>query len=100
MAKISKLYDAKKDDEASKAEKAADVELIAQMKAILAEPDRKGFGAPKLNLDAYISGDQGFGLLDGLRYDATTGEDGGQHGFGTGRRLSSSPRPLNPAARP
>lgn len=80
MAKIAKLYDAKKDDAASKAEKAADVELTAQMKAILAEPDRKGFGPAKLNLDAYTSGDQGFGLLDGLRFDATTGENGEKAG--------------------
>jgi hypothetical protein len=85
MAKISKLYNAKKDDEASKAEKAADVELTAQMKAILAEPDRKGFAPPKLNLDAYTSGDQGFGLLDGLRYDSLVGENGekaGENGAG------------------
>lgn len=83
MAKIDKLYKARKDDDASKAEKAADVELTAQMKAILAEPDRKGFGPPKLNLDAYTSGDQGFGLLDGLRYDSDVGENGekaGEHG--------------------
>lgn len=85
IAKIGKLYDAKKDDEASKAEKAADVDLTAQMKAILAEPDRKEFGPARLNLDAYSSGDQGFGLLDGLRYDATTGENGekaGENGAG------------------
>lgn len=81
MAKISKLYNAKKDDEASKAEKAADVELTAQMKAILAEPDRKGFDAPKLNLDAYTEGDMGYGLLDGLRYDSLTGQNGEKAGL-------------------
>ena len=80
MAKIAKLYDARKDDEASKAEKAADVELTAQMKAILAEPDRKGFGPLKLNLDAYTSGDQGFGLLDGLRFDSLVGDNGEKAG--------------------
>lgn len=80
IAKIDKLYKAKKDDEASKAEKAADVALTAQMKAILTEPDRKGFGPPRLNLDAWTSGDEGFGLLDGLRYDATTGENGEKAG--------------------
>ncbi|SDM93487.1 hypothetical protein [Afipia sp. GAS231] len=80
IAKISKLYDAKKDDEAEKAEKAAGPDLFAQMKAILAEPDRKGFGPAKLNLDAYSKGDQGFGLLDGLRYDSLVGENGEKAG--------------------
>ena len=80
IAKISKLYDGKKDDEATKAEKTADADLLAQMKAILAEPDRKGFGPAKLNLDAYSQGDEGFGLLDGLRFDALTGENGEKAG--------------------
>ena len=80
MAKISKLYNAKKDDEASKAEKAAEIELTAQMKAILTEPDRKGFGPPKLNLDALTEGDQGYGMLDGLRYDSLVGENGEKAG--------------------
>ena len=80
IAKISKLYDGKKDDEAAKAEKTADADLLAQMKAILAEPDRKGFGPAKLNLDAYSQGDEGFGLLDGLRFDALTGENGEKAG--------------------
>lgn len=80
IAKISKLYDGKKDDEAAKAEKTADADLLAQMKAIIAEPDRKGFGPAKLNLDAYSQGDEGFGLLDGLRFDALTGENGEKAG--------------------
>src|SRR5260221_5455049 len=80
IAKISKLYDAKKDDEAAKAEKAVGPDLFAQMKAILAEPDREGFGPAKLNLDAYSHGDEGFGLLDGLRFDALTGENGEKAG--------------------
>jgi len=80
MAKIEKLYKAKKDDEAAKAEKAGEVELTAQIKAILAEPERKGFGPPKLNLDAWTSGDQGFGLLDGLRFDSLTGDNGEKAG--------------------
>jgi hypothetical protein len=80
IAKIDKLYKAKKDDEAGKLEKTTEVELTAQMKAILAEPDRKGFGPPKLNLDAYTSGDQGFGLLDGLRFDSSIGENGEKAG--------------------
>jgi hypothetical protein len=80
IAKISKLYDAKKNDEAEKAEKAADADLFALMKAILAEPDRKGFGPAKFNLDAYSSGDQGFGLLDGLRFDSLVGDNGEKAG--------------------
>ena len=83
IKKISKLYDDNKGDEASTAEKAADPDLVAQMKAILAEPGRKGFGPPKLNLDAYSQGDEGFGMLDGLRYDSLIGENGetaGAHG--------------------
>lgn len=80
IAKIDKLYKAKKDDDASKAEKAADVELTAQIKAILTEPDRKGFGPAKFNLDAYSRGDQGFGLLDGLRFDSLVGENGEKAG--------------------
>jgi hypothetical protein len=75
IAKISKLYDSKKDNEVEKVEKAADADLLTQMKAILAEPDRKGFGPAKLNLDAYSQGDEGFGLLDGLRFDSLIGEN-------------------------
>ena len=80
IAKISKLYDGKKNDEAEKAEKAAGADLSAQMKMILAEPDRKGFGPAKFNLDAYSHGDEGFGLLDGLRFDSLVGENGGKAG--------------------
>jgi hypothetical protein len=80
IAKISKLYDGKKDDEVEKVEKAADADLLAQMKVILAEPDRKGFGPARLNLDAYSQGDEGFGLLDGLRFDSLVGENGEKAG--------------------
>jgi hypothetical protein len=80
IKKISKLYDDKNGDEAAKAEKAADADLVAQMKAILAEPDRKGFGPPKLNIDAYSEGDEGFGMLDGLRIESLTGENGEKAG--------------------
>jgi hypothetical protein len=80
IAKISKLYDAKKDDEVEKVEKAVGADLFAQMKVILAEPDRKGFGPAKLNLDAYSHGDEGFGLLDGLRFDSLVGENGEKAG--------------------
>lgn len=81
MAKSSKLYDAGKfDDAAQKAEDAARSSLQAQMAAILAESNRGGFGPPQLNLDAFYAGDQGFGQLDGLRFDAETGVTGEKAG--------------------
>jgi len=81
IAKSSKLYDAGKfDDAAQKAEDAARSNLQAQMAAILAESNRGGFGPPQLNLDAFYAGDQGFGQLDGLRFDAETGVAGEKAG--------------------
>lgn len=81
MAKSSKLYDAGKfDDAAQKAEDAARGALQAQMAAILTESNRGGFGPPQLNLDAFYGGDQGFGQLDGLRFDAETGVTGEKAG--------------------
>ena len=85
IAKSSKLYDASKfDDAAQKAEDAARADLQAQMAALLAEPARKGFAPPVLNLDTFYKGDQGFGMLDGLRFDADTGISGEQAGKGEG----------------
>src|SRR5260221_3817377 len=92
IAKISKLYDGKKNDEAAKAEKAASADLFAQMKLILAEPDRKGFGPAKLNLDAYSQGDQGFGLLDVLRFDSLVGENGEKAGANSADRKYVEPK--------
>lgn len=80
IEKISKLYDNGKTDDALKAETAASADLLPQIKAIVAESSREGFGAAKLNLDAFSKGDQGFGLLDGLRFDALTGENGEKAG--------------------
>jgi hypothetical protein len=81
IEKSSKLYDAGKfDDGAQKAEDATRSELHAQISAILAKPNRGGFGPPKLNLDTFYRGDQGFGLLDGLRFDAETGKTGEKAG--------------------
>jgi hypothetical protein len=80
IEKISKLYDNGKADDAAKAEKTVSADLLTQMKAIVAEPGRNGFGPAKLNLDAFSRGDQGFGLLDGLRFDALTGENGEKAG--------------------
>src|SRR4051794_22241736 len=70
IAKVTKLYDAKKMDEAQKAEEAARADLFVKITPIMAESDRKGFGPAKLNLDALSHGDMGFGLLDGLRFDS------------------------------
>ena len=53
------------------------------MRAILNEPDRDGFGPAKLNIDTFNEGDEGFGMLDGLRFDAILGKNGetaGQNG--------------------
>jgi hypothetical protein len=85
IEKSSKLYDAGKfDDDARKAEDTARGELQAQMIAILGEPARKGFALPTLNLDTFYKGDQGFGMLDGLRFDAEIGKGGEKAGKGDG----------------
>ena len=85
IAKLSKLTDGGKfDDAAQKAEDAIRGELQAQMAAILAEPTRKGFAPPVLNLDTFSKGDEGFGMLDGLRFDSETGKGGEKAGKGEG----------------
>ncbi|MGH6642039.1 MAG: hypothetical protein ACRED3_05005 [Bradyrhizobium sp.] len=83
IAKISKIYDDKKADEAAKAEASVPADLLAKLRPIVAESGRKGFGPAKLNLDAFSKGDMGFGLLDGLRFDSELGDNGekaGQNG--------------------
>lgn len=81
IEKVSALYDAGKFDDATRqVEDAARADLQAQMSAILGERDREGFGPAKLNLDAFSKGDQGFGMLDGLRFDATVGTTGEKAG--------------------
>jgi len=84
IAKISAIYDAgNRDEEARKVEEAAGADLREQMRIILSEPDRDGFGPPKLNIDTFSKGDEGFGTLDGLRFDAKLGRNGeiaGQNG--------------------
>jgi hypothetical protein len=83
--KFSKRYDAGNfDDDARKAEDAARGDLQAQMAAILGEQARKGFAPPSINLDTFYKGDQGFGMLDGLRFDAETGKGGEKAGKGDG----------------
>jgi hypothetical protein len=80
ITKISKLYDDSKGEEATKAEEAATPDLLAQMKAILTEPDRQGFGPATLNIGSFYKGDEGFGTLDGLRFDSLLGENGQKAG--------------------
>jgi hypothetical protein len=84
IAKFSPIYDAgKSDDATTKAEEAAFADLTAQMTAILGEPGRKGFGPAKLNIETFYKGDEGFGTLDGLRFDSELGANGekaGQNG--------------------
>jgi hypothetical protein len=84
IRKISAIYDAgNRDDAARKAEEAASADLETQMRAILHEPARDGFGPARLNVDTFAEGDEGFGTLDGLRFDAKlgiNGETAGQNG--------------------
>jgi len=81
IGKFSPVYDAGKfDDAAKKAEEAAFADLKAQMIAILGEPGRKGFGPARLNIETFYKGDEGFGTLDGLRFDSELGENGEKAG--------------------
>jgi hypothetical protein len=84
IKKFSAIYDTGKvDDAAKQAEEAAFADLKTQMSAILGEPDRKGFAPAKLNIETFSRGDEGFGTLDGLRFDAElgiTGEKAGGNG--------------------
>ena len=84
IEKISAIYDAgNADDAARKAEEAASADLGAQMRAVLNEAAREGFGPPRLHIDTFNKGDEGFGMLDGLRFEAVVGKNGekaGQNG--------------------
>lgn len=75
--KFSPIYDAGTfDDAAAKAEETARAGLQAQLSGILGEIHASGFGAAKLNLETFYKGDEGFGVLDGLRLDAELGKTG------------------------
>jgi hypothetical protein len=81
IEKISAIYDAgTTDDAARKAEDAASADLAVQMRAILNEPAREGFGPAKLHIDTFNKGDEGFGIVDGLRFDALLGKNGQKAG--------------------
>ena len=84
IERLQPIFDAgNADDAANKAEDAVRADLQAQMTAILGERKYPGFGAAKLNLDTLYKSDQGYGMLDGLRFDAEigkTGEKAGENG--------------------
>lgn len=81
IAKFAKLSNDNKINEAvDKAEAAARDELKGQLIAILSQAARPGFAPAQLNLDTLYKGDMGFGMLDGLRFDADKGRDGGKIG--------------------
>lgn len=75
VARFAKQMDAgQTGDAVDKAEAAAREDLRAQLTTILSEPARPGFAPAQLNLDTLYKGDEGFGMLDGLRFDAETGK--------------------------
>lgn len=81
IEKLKSIYDAGNiDDAGTKAENLARADLEAQMRAILGPLSYAGFGPGKLNLDTLSEGDEGFGMLDGLRFDATVGKSGAPAG--------------------
>src|ERR1700731_1564319 len=81
IKKFSSKYDAGNfDDSAKQAKQAAFADLEAQMRAILSEPGRKGFGPAKLNIETFYKGDEGFGTLDGLRFESEMGANGEKAG--------------------
>ena len=85
IEKISKFYDDKIDDAARKAEDAMRTDLLAQMKAIVGDTSRKGYGPAKLSLLSMYKGDEDFGALDGLRFNSELGDNGekaGRNGAG------------------
>lgn len=81
IEKLKSIYGAGNiDDAGTKAENLARDDLEAQMCAILGPLSYAGYGPGKLNLDTLSAGDEGFGMLDGLRFDATVGKSGAPAG--------------------
>ena len=50
------------------------------MRAILNEAVRAGFGPARLHIDTFNKGDEGFGMLDGLRFETVVGKNGEKAG--------------------
>ena len=81
IEKVSAIYDAgNTGDAARKAEETASADLAAQMHTILNEAAREGFGPARLHIDTFSRGDEGFGMLDGLRFEALLGKSGEKSG--------------------
>lgn len=75
-AAIRQFADAKIDDKVSAEGERARAELELQLRAIVGANAPQGFGAGKLNLTTLFSGDQGFGVLDGLLFAHDIDKDG------------------------
>jgi hypothetical protein len=81
IAKVSKLYDEKSDQPAAvKAEASLRADLLAQMKTIVGDASRKGYGPATLSLLSFYKGDDTFGAIDGLRFESLLGENGEKAG--------------------
>jgi hypothetical protein len=81
IKKISKLHDEKSDQTAAqKADEGVRAGLLAQLKAIVGDTGRKGYGPVKLSLLSLYKGDEDFGALDGLRFESLLGENGEKAG--------------------
>ena len=74
IEKLSAIDDAgNSDDAARKVEEAATADLAAQMRAILNESTSEGFGPARPHIDTFYRNDEGFGMLDGLRFGPCSG---------------------------
>jgi hypothetical protein len=81
IEKISTLYDEKSDQTAAeKAEAGLRADLLAQMKTIVGDTSRKGYGPATLSLLSFYKGDDTFGALDGVRFESELGDNGGKAG--------------------
>jgi hypothetical protein len=81
VVKVTKLYDDKQDEAAQKADAVVRAELLTQLKAIVGETERKGYGPVKLSLMSLFSnGDEDYGALDGLRFESLIGDNGEKAG--------------------
>jgi hypothetical protein len=80
IEKISAIYDAGNADDAARKAEEASAGLAPHMRAILNESARAGFGPARLHIDTFNKGDEGFGMLDGLRFEAVVGKNGEKAG--------------------
>jgi len=95
IKKLKLIYGSGNDEAGTKAEDEAHAGLEAQMRAILGPLAYTGFGPGKLNLTSLSQGDQDFGLLDGLRFDATTGKPASRPAATTPMANMSRPEPTS-----